>query len=285
MHDQVTVPSSSRAARRQRNIQLWVGGILIALFCLVAVFGPVLSPYDPTNQDLFATMEPPSWAHVLGADQVGRDILSRIIAGTRYTLVIAVVSVAMATAVGVALGGTAGHLGGTVDRVITGFVDLLLTVPSLVLAVAVASAVGASVTGLIVAITVSFVPPVARLVRGRVLELRQEDFVGAAITIGMSSSRILWRHILPNAVTVIIIEASLLAGQAVLVGSALGFLGLGVQPPAPEWGAMLAASREFLEIAPHLVLAPGLAISALVFSFNLLGDGLRDRFDPNLQLS
>jgi ABC-type dipeptide/oligopeptide/nickel transport system permease subunit len=284
MLDQVAAPSPPRAARR-RNAQLWIGGGFVLLFGLVAVFGPMISPYDPTEQDLFATMEPPTWAHLLGADQVGRDILSRIIAGTRYTLLIAVASVAMATAIGVTLGGVAGHLGGRVDRIITAVVDLLLTVPGLVLAVAVASAVGASITGLIVAITVSFVPPVARLVRGRVLELREEDFVGAAITVGMSSSRILLRHILPNAVSVIIIEASLLAGQAVLVGSALGFLGLGVQPPAPEWGAMLAGSREFLEIAPHLVLAPGLAISALVFSFNLLGDGLRDRFDPNLQLS
>jgi ABC-type dipeptide/oligopeptide/nickel transport system permease subunit len=284
MPDQALASTRPRAAGR-RNLQLWIGGALVVLFLLVAVFGPLMSPYDPNDQDLFATMEPPSWAHPLGADQVGRDIFSRIISGTRYTILVAVASVAMATAIGVALGGVAGHLGGKVDRILTGLVDLLLTVPGLVLAVAVASAVGASVTGLIVAITVSFVPPVARLVRSRVLELRQEDFVGAAITIGMSSSRILMRHILPNAVSVIIIEASLLAGQAVLVGSALGFLGLGVQPPAPEWGAMLAASREFLEIAPHLVLAPGLAISALVFSFNLLGDGLRDRFDPNLQIT
>lgn len=266
-------------------MQLLVGGTLLAIFVVVAVFGPLLSPYDPNDQDLFATMEPPSWSHLLGADQVGRDILSRVIAGTRYTLLIAFSSVAVATTLGVALGGIAGHLGGKVDRILTALVELLLTVPSLVLAVAVASAVGASVTGLIVAITVSFVPPVARLVRARVLELRQEDYVGAAVTIGMSSARILMRHILPNAVSVIVIEASLLAGQAVLVGSALGFLGLGVQPPAPEWGAMLAASREFLEISPHLVLAPGLAISALVFSFNLLGDGLRDSLDPNLQIS
>jgi ABC-type dipeptide/oligopeptide/nickel transport system permease subunit len=278
-------PGELARATQPRNRQLWIGGALVAFFLILAVVGPHLVPYDPNDQDLFATMEPPTLAHPFGADQVGRDILSRIVAGTRYTLLIAVASVAIATAIGVAVGGLAGHLGGMADRLLTGFVDLLLTVPGLVLAVAVASAVGASVTGLIVAITVSFVPPVARLVRGRVLEIRQEDFVGAAITIGMGPSRILMRHILPNAISVIIIEASLLAGQAVLVGSALGFLGLGVQPPAPEWGAMLAASREFLEIAPHLVLAPGLAISLLVFSFNMLGDGLRDRFDPNLQIA
>jgi ABC-type dipeptide/oligopeptide/nickel transport system permease subunit len=274
----------ARSASR-RNWQLWIGGLLIGFFVLIAILGPLIAPYDPNEQDLLATMEPPSWAHLLGADQVGRDILSRIMAGTRYTLIVALASVAMATTLGVAIGGFAGHLGGGVDRGLTGLIDLLLTVPGLVLAVAVASAVGASIGGLIVAITVSFVPPVARLVRSRVLELRQEDFVAAAMTIGMKSSRILVRHILPNAISVIVIEASLLAGQAVLVGSALGFLGLGVQPPAPEWGAMLAGSREFIEIAPHLVLAPGLAISTLVFSFNMLGDGLRDRFDPNLQIT
>jgi ABC-type dipeptide/oligopeptide/nickel transport system permease subunit len=284
MLDHAALPVGARSVAR-RNWQLWIGGLLIGLFVLMAILGPLIAPYDPNEQDLFATMEPPSWAHPLGADQVGRDILSRIVTGTRYTLLVALASVAIATTVGVAIGGVAGHLGGGVDRVLNGLIDLLLTIPGLVLAVAVASAVGASIGGLIVAITVSFVPPVARLVRSRVLELRQEDFVAAAMTIGMTPSRILVRHILPNAVTVIVIEASLLAGQAVLVGSALGFLGLGVQPPAPEWGAMLAASREFLEIAPHLVLAPGFAISVLVFSFNMLGDGLRDRFDPNLQIT
>jgi ABC-type dipeptide/oligopeptide/nickel transport system permease subunit len=132
-----------------------------------------------------------------------------------------------------------------------------------------------------VATTASFVPPLARLIRGRVLEIREEDFVQAAISIGMSDARIIARHVLPNAVTVIVIETSLLAGQAVLVGSALGFLGLGVQPPAPEWGTMLSGGREFLEVAPHLVVAPGIAISLLIFGFNMFGDGLRDRLDPN----
>jgi ABC-type dipeptide/oligopeptide/nickel transport system permease subunit len=150
----------------------------------------------------------------------------------------------------------------------------------MVLAIAIASVAGASATGLTIAITASFIPPLARLVRGRVIELREEDFVAAAITVGMSHTRILLRHILPNAATVIIIELSLNAGQAVLIGSALGFLGLGVQPPAPEWGTMLGASREYLTIAPHLVIAPGVAISLLVLAFNAFGDGLRDVFDP-----
>jgi ABC-type dipeptide/oligopeptide/nickel transport system permease subunit len=226
-------------------------------------------------------LEPPSAAHWFGVDEVGRDILSRLIVGTRTTLLIALVSVAVAGVLGVALGLVSGYFGGLTDRVVTALMDLLLTIPSIVLAIAIVAAVGASATGLTVAITVSFVPPLSRLVRGRVLELREEDYVSAARTIGVGRARILVRHLLPNAVSVIVIELSLLAGQAVLVASALGFLGLGVQPPDPEWGAMLGTSREYFAVAPHLVVAPGIAISLLVFAFNALGDGLRDRFDPN----
>ncbi|MGO4838081.1 ABC transporter permease, partial [Rhizobiaceae sp. 2RAB30] len=181
----------------------------------------------------------------------------------------------------VALGSIAGYFGGLTDRIVTTIIDLLLTVPNIVLAIAIASVAGSSATGLTIAITASFIPPLARLVRGRVIELAQEDFVAASVTIGMSHARVLLRHVLPNAATVIVIELSLNAGQAVLIGSALGFLGLGVQPPAPEWGTMLGASREYLTIAPHLVLAPGIAISLLVLAFNMFGDGLRDLFDPN----
>jgi ABC-type dipeptide/oligopeptide/nickel transport system permease subunit len=262
---------------------LMVGGGLLCLFAALAIAGPLLAPYDPNAQDLMATLDPPSAAHWLGADQIGRDVLSRLIVGTRSTLSISVMSVALATVFGVTLGAVAAYAGGLVDRALTGFVDLLLTIPNLVLAIAIAAAVGASPQGLTTAITVSFIPPIAILVRSRVIELREEVFVSAAITIGMSPLRVLLRHVLPNTISIIIIETSLLAGQAVLVGSALGFLGLGVQPPASEWGAMLGDSREALEVAPHLVLAPGLAISALVFAFNTIGDGLRDRFDPNMQ--
>ncbi|WP_127597664.1 ABC transporter permease [Nitratireductor alexandrii] len=272
----------ARPARRRRgvNVFLWLGVSLLAVFALLALFGEVVAPHDPNAQDLFAMLEPPSAAHLLGTDNVGRDILSRIIVGTRYTLSIALASVLFAGIGGVALGAIAGYFGGVTDRVVTGIIDLLLTVPNIVLAIAIASVAGSSATGLTIAITASFIPPLARLVRGRVIELAQEDFVAASITVGMSHTRILLRHILPNAATVIIIELSLNAGQAVLIGSALGFLGLGVQPPAPEWGTMLGASREYLTMAPHLVIAPGIAISLLVLAFNAFGDGLRDVFDP-----
>ncbi|WP_210485752.1 ABC transporter permease [Microvirga antarctica] len=272
-------PKKRRSARR--NVYLTTGSSLLALFVVLAVFGGAVAPYDPNAQDLMAILDPPSASHWFGADQVGRDILSRIIVGTRATLSIALTSVAVAGVIGVALGVVSGYFGGFIDRAITVVMDLLLTVPNMVLAIAVVSVVGASAAGLTVAITVSFVPPLARLVRGRVMELRDEDFISAARTLGIRQPRILVRHVLPNAVSVIVIELSLLAGQAVLVASALGFLGLGVQPPDPEWGSMLGTAREYLTTAPHLVIAPGLAITLLVFAFNMLGDGLRDRFDPN----
>lgn len=269
-----------RRTGRRINVFLWLGAGLLAGFVALALLGERIAPYDPNAQDLFAMLEAPGAAHLLGTDNVGRDILSRIIVGTRFTLSIALASVFFAGIGGIALGSIAGYFGGVTDRVVTGIIDLLLTVPNIVLAIAIASVAGSSATGLTIAITASFIPPLARLVRGRVIELREEDFIAAAITVGMGHTRILLRHILPNAATVIIIELSLNAGQAVLIGSALGFLGLGVQPPAPEWGTMLGASREYLTIAPHIVIAPGIAISLLVLAFNAFGDGLRDVFDP-----
>lgn len=269
-----------RRSGRRINLFLWLGTLLLAGFVVLAVLGERIAPYDPNAQDLFAMLETPTSAHLLGTDNVGRDILSRIIVGTRFTLSIALASVLLAGIGGIALGSIAGYFGGLTDRIVTGVIDLLLTVPNIVLAIAIASVAGASATGLTIAITASFIPPLARLVRGRVIELMAEDFIAAAVTVGMGHTRILCRHVLPNAATVIIIELSLNAGQAVLIGSALGFLGLGVQPPAPEWGTMLGASREYLTLAPHLVVAPGIAISLLVLAFNAFGDGLRDVFDP-----
>lgn len=278
---ETTTPAARTRRKVRRNIFLRIGAGMLLVFVAVAIFGEAIAPYDANAQDLLALLETPSRAHWLGTDEVGRDILSRIIVGTRTTLIIAVASVAAASVFGIGLGLVAGYFGGRIDRAVTAFVDLLLTIPSIILAIAVVAAVGASATGLSIAITVTFIPPLARLIRGRVMELREEDYISAARTIGLSRTSIMLRHVLPNAISVIVIETSLLAGQAVLIGSGLGFLGLGVQPPDPEWGAMLGSSREYLAVAPHLVIAPGAAISLLVFSFNALGDGLRDRFDPN----
>jgi ABC-type dipeptide/oligopeptide/nickel transport system permease subunit len=276
------VTAAAAVMRRARHTGLFlpIGATLLALFVLVALFGRAIAPYDPTAQDLLALLDPPSAEHWFGADEIGRDILSRVIVGTRTTLTIAVASVFFAAVAGIYLGLIAGYFGGVLDRIITLCIDLMMTIPSLVLAIAVVSAVGANATGLITAITVSFIPALTRLVRSRVLELREIDYIEAARAIGMRHLRILFRHVLPNAVSVIVIELTLMAGQAVLIGTALGFLGLGVQPPAPEWGAMLGASRQYLEVAPHVAVVPGLAVSLLVLAFNLFGDGLRDRLDP-----
>jgi ABC-type dipeptide/oligopeptide/nickel transport system permease subunit len=268
--------------RQLGNRSLVLGSVLLALFGFLALAGSAVAPYDPTSQDLFALLERPSAAHWFGTDEIGRDIFSRILAGARITMTIALAPVALAGLLGIAIGTVAGYLGGRVDRALSGLLELIMTIPDLVFAIAVVAVVGASATGLVAAITVSSTPRLARLIRSRVRELREEDYVSAAIVLGLPLPRILCFHILPNTLSVVIIQLSLLAGQAVLIGSALGFLGLGVQPPAPEWGSMLGASRQYIEIAPHVVIAPGIAIAALVFAFNTLGDGLRDRFDANL---
>lgn len=261
-------------------MHLLVGGGLLLAYVALAALGPWLAPYGENEQDLLGVLAPSSPEHWLGTDQIGRDLLSRIVLGARFTLTAAIVSVVLAASVGATLGLVAGYFGGRVDAGLMAFIDLLLTVPNLILAIAIASVIGAGMSGLIAATTASFLAPVARLIRGRVLEVRQEDFVQAALAAGVRDARLLARHILPHATTTLVVETSLLAGQAVLIGSALGFLGLGVRPPAPEWGTMLSGGREFIEVAPHLVVAPGVAISLLVFAFNVFGDGLRDRLDP-----
>jgi ABC-type dipeptide/oligopeptide/nickel transport system permease subunit len=266
--------------RAPGSFYLRIGGAIVAFYLVLGAIGPIIAPYGADDQDLLSALDPPSLAHFFGTDSLGRDVLSRVIIGTRFTLTATLVSVAAALIAGVALGIAAGYLEGRTAAAIAGFIDLLLTIPSLVLAIAIASVIGAGLFGLILAISVTFVPPMARLVRGRVLELKSEDYVEAARAVGTSDVGIMRRHILPNAFTVIVVEASLAAGQAVLIAAALGFLGLGVQPPAPEWGTMLGAGREYMQRAPYLVLCPGIAISLLILGFNLLGDGLRDRLDP-----
>ncbi len=262
------------------NLYLFVGAGLVLAYVVLALFGEQIAPYGLDDQDLLNSLAPPSASHPFGNDQIGRDVLSRVVIGTRFTLWVAIISVVCATLAGVSLGLISGFLGGRVDAVISTVVDLFLTIPLLILAIAIASAVGAGMIGLIIATGVSFTPPFARLIRGRVLEIREEEYIQAALSIGAGNLRILVRHVLPNTLTVIFIQASLFAGQAILVATALGFLGLGVSPPLPEWGTMMGSGREYLEVAPQLVIAPGLAISFAVLGFNLLGDGLRDHFDP-----
>lgn len=266
----------------RQNVYLVLGVAIVGAFVVVAVFAEAIAPYGADEQNLLAALEGPSPEHIVGTDAIGRDLLSRVIVGTRHTLTVALTSVALAVTAGIALGLVSGFVRGWPGRVIDAAVDVALTIPMMVLAIAIAAVMGAGTIGLIVAISISFTPPIARILRGRVLEIREEDYVDAAVTVGVPPWKIMVRHVLPNASTIVVIEASLQAGQAVLVATALGFLGLGVQPPTPEWGTLLGQGREYLQVAPYIVLSPGIAISLLVLGFNLLGDGLRDWLDPRL---
>lgn len=265
---------------RGGRLFLLTGGIILGGYALLALIGPLVAPAGADDQDLLNALLPPSLAFPFGTDPLGRDMLSRIIIGSRFTLLAAIGAVSLAAVVGVTMGLVAGFFRGRADKAITIVIDLMLTIPELILAIVIASVIGAGMIGLILAIGITFTPQVARIVRGRVFEVREEVYILAALAVGVSDGIIILRHVLPNTFTVICIQLSLAAGQAVLVAAALGFLGLGVEPPTPEWGTMLSAGRDYITIAPHLVLVPGLAISLLVFGFNMFGDGLRDLLDP-----
>lgn len=260
-----------------------VGMVILTLFLLMAIFAPWLAPFDPDAIDLFRTMEGPSRDHLLGVDQFGRDLLSRIIYGARTSLLLSVVVVALAGFTGITLGVLAGFFGGFIDRVIGLITDILMTLPSIVVALGVITVIGPGLVSTMVAIGVSMVPRFVRVIRGSVLSVRQMEYVQSARALGSWDARIILSHVLPNSLAPVIVQGSLLTAQAVLVAAGLGFLGLGAQPPTAEWGQMLAEGRGYLRVAPHISVFPGLAIMLMVFGFNLLGDGLRDALDTRLK--
>jgi peptide/nickel transport system permease protein len=286
-----TLPLATTARRRRvgflavlvRNRITLLGLLLIAFFVVVALVGPILSRYDPNAPSLADRLAGPSAQHLLGTDDTGRDIATRIAHGARISLVMGVVAMAISAAVGVPLGLLAGYFGGRWDLAAMRLVDVLLTLPSIVLALVIVSVLGAGLTSVVVAVGVTTIPSFARLARAAALTIRNLEFVQAARALGGSNGRILARHLLPNALPPLIVQASLGVGTTILTAAALGFLGLGVQPPAPEWGAMLSRGRTYIVSAPHLVAFPGLAIALLVLGFNLVGDGLRDALDPRLR--
>lgn len=270
-------------SRFRRNKLVVVSSVIVFGYIILISFGPYIAPYGPNDQDLFNTLQSPSAKHIFGTDSLGRDVLSRIIYGTRYSLFIAIASVALATIIGVQAGLIAGFIGGRVDDLIMRLVDILLTFPTMITAIIVVSILGSGVKSLIVAISISFAPRLARLARSAALQVRQKEFITAARALGANNFRIIISHVLPNSLAPVLVEVTLRAGQAVLLTAALGFLGLGVRPPTPEWGTMISRGREYIAVAPHIVMATGLAISLSVLGFNLLGDGIRDVFDPKLK--
>jgi peptide/nickel transport system permease protein len=256
-------------------------GLAVVLFVVfVAMFAPLLAPYDPTAQSWTAVRKAPSAAHWFGTDEAGRDMLSRIIWGARASLMAGLTSVGIAMAIGVPLGLAAGFLGGLVDGFISRFTDAMLACPFLILAIALAAFLGPSLTNAMLAIGITATPFFIRLTRGQVLSIKSEDYVEAARAVGNPQWRVAVRHVLPNILPQLMVQATLTIATAIIAEASMSFLGLGLQPPAPSWGSMLNSAQRFLSNAPWMALWPGIAIFATVLSFNLLGDGLRDALDP-----
>ncbi len=269
--------------RLLRSPSARVGLGIVVLLVLVGILAPLLTPFDPSHQDLRMVLRPPTWSHPLGTDQLGRDILTRLLFGARLTLVIGAFAVAVGMALGVPLGVVSGFFRGATDMVVQRIIDLMLSFTSFLLALALVSLLGVGLVNVIVAVGVSTVPRFARLVRGSVLAIRETVYVEASQALGVPVRRILWRHVLPNAMAPVIIQATLTMGATILTAAGLGFLGLGVQPPTAEWGAMLGEGRNYIFSSPYVTTFPGLAIFLAVIGFNLLGDGLRDALDPQLR--
>ncbi|MEE9518641.1 MAG: nickel transporter permease [bacterium] len=272
---------NSRLARFLRSTPLAALGLLILLVLLVvARFAPYISPYDPTAIRLAEGLSGPSITHPLGQDKLGRDILSRIIYGARISLYVGVATVMLSALVGTVVGAVSGYAGGVVDEVVMRLIDVLLAFPGILLAVAVMAILGPSLNNIVIALTVLGWVGYARLVRGQVLALREFEFVQAARALGADARRIIARHLVPNVLGPVIVQATFGMAGAIVAEAGLSFLGLGTQPPTPSWGSMLNDGREFLLTTPHLTTFPGLAIMTVVLGLNFLGDGLRDILDP-----
>jgi peptide/nickel transport system permease protein len=277
---------ASRALRlTARYPRVVVFGGLIFVLILVGIFAPLLAPADPVQTDPLHVLAQPSPGHVLGTDNVGRDQFSRVIYGTRISLSVALIAVTIALSFGVSLGLLAGYLGGPTDQTLSRIVDAMLAFPGVLLAIAVTSALGPSLKNAMIAVGIIQIPVYFRLTRGQVLQAREHEYVIAAAVIGASRLRILGRHIMPNIANPLIVAASISSSTAILALAALGFIGIGPQPPDPDWGSMINTASGALSQAPWLSFGPGLAIFLTVFSFSMLGDALRDALDPRLRIN
>ncbi len=264
----------------RENTAAIVGLCIIVFLVIIAALGPLIMPYDPNSSDMTKSFLTPSVQHWFGTDQLGRDIFSRIIAGARISLTVGLSAVIISLSVGVLLGSISGYFGGKTDTIVMRLMDMMLAIPSILLAIAFMAALGKGIDKAVIAIGLVSIPEYARIVRGSILSVKENDYVQAARVIGNKNSRIIFNHILPNVLSSIVVRATLGISTAVLDTAALGFLGLGVQPPAAEWGDMLGRARGFIFSAPYTLIFPGIAITVTVLAFNLLGDGLRDALDP-----
>jgi peptide/nickel transport system permease protein len=293
MEGKMTLLHKVREARRRRIREQWevfksnklayIGLYILVIMAVISVIGPYIAPRDPYEFDLSKARLPPSLEHPLGADELGRDILSRILVGARYTFGLSVLSVIAGASIGTFLGLISGYRGGLWDTVIQRVNDILLAFPTILLAIALVAFLGQGVHSLVIAIAVSSMPVYVRLVRASVLQVVTEDYVVAAKMLGLSEWSIMVKHILSNVMAPVLVQLSYHMGLAILIASALGFLGLGVPPPSPEWGAMIGSGRVYLFRSPHIVVFPGLVISITIIAFNMVGDGLRESLDPKVR--
>jgi len=283
-------PLLGSGARRPSQTSIWrsirhqrlalTGALLVGFFALLALIGPAIAPFGPTEQFIDDRLQPPSATYLLGTDEFGRDIYSRLLYGARISFQVGAIAVGIAGTVGIVLGLIAGYAGGWVDNILTLLMDVVFAFPAILLAIAIISLLGNNLTNAMVAIAVVYAPTFMRVVRGATLSVRHTAYVESAVAIGASTPRILAAHVFPNITAPLIVHASLNFAFAVLAEASLAFLGLGNKPPAPSWGSMVSASYGFLQLAPWAAIVPGVAIALAVLGFNLLGDGLRDALDP-----
>ena len=270
-------------ARLLKNRAAVFGGVLVVALILAALTAPLIAPFDPIKQDLRSSLQPPSSTHFFGTDVHGRDIFSRVLYGAAISLRIGALGALIGATIGVTLGLIAGFYGGFTDSLIMRAMDILLAFPGLLLAIAIVAVIGPGLENVIIAVGIFSVPEFARLVRGSILSTKQQEFMIAAQVVGARDRRLMTQHLLPNVLAPILVLGTLRIATAILTAASLSFLGLGAQPPTPEWGAMLSDGREYMVLAPHVATFPGLAILLTVLGFNLLGDGLRDALDPRLR--
>ncbi|MFA5072597.1 MAG: ABC transporter permease [Nitrospirota bacterium] len=266
------------------NVIVLIAVVILVLLIFTAIVGPFIVPYDPLAMDLDNLKQPPSRAHFLGTDSTGRDILSRLVYGSRISLSVGIIAAALSLCIGIFFGLIAGYFGGKTDAILLQFFDIFLAFPSLLLAIGISAVMAPGLVSAMLAITLVGWAGFARLVRGITLSLKEQTYIEASKAIGAPSTRILYKHILPNALPLLLVAASLRVGGFILLEAALSFLGLGVQPPTPTWGSMISLNRAYINTAPWMVIFPGLAISITVICFNVIGDFLRDKLDPRMQV-
>lgn len=269
--------------RLSKNKLAVLGLIVLIALILMAIFADYVAPFSYREQDLLNRFTTPNATHWFGTDNFGRDIFSRVVYGARVSLRVGLISVGIALFIGGAIGAYAGYKGGLADTLFMRFMDIMLAIPSMLLAIAIVSSLGGGLTNVMIAVGIGSIPQYARIVRASVISLKDQQFVEAARAVGSKNSTIIFKHLLPNTLAPVIVQSTLGVASAILAAAALGFLGLGLEPPRPEWGAMLNDGRHYLRDYPHMTTFPGLAIMVTILSLNLLGDGLRDALDPKLK--